>query len=781
MQSSKLSQLELKLYDTTPLIGSCIRIRAARKLTSLNSPESFAILAQAYCLSQDRSVKTIALEALRTIDYKSKQNIIDAICAVWERTRHQQLTQLLIKQQWIAMSPAKTRVLTALKVGKQRRIARTASQIVKPLLATFEDLDPEISTRARECALNLENRDAINYICEQWCQKRDPLYEQIILQAGYFATSSIEYKVLTALKINRLDLLELNEPETIDALLKNYNDPDSQIRDTIAQILRNLKQSQAQQLIIDAVIQKDDSVARKIADTCNYLPDSQEKKVLYSFFTDQPIDNIQLLQEIYLKATEKIKQRIHQKIASSREIKFLTIVNGELDDNQWQWLLELLKKWQLPEHLWYYAQRCPLYWSKRFLLALEAYQWQEAKALINLAKACQAQLPIKLNFIPYCQKTLLGHNAQVTALAINQDNNLLASGDEQNTIYLWDINSNSQINTLIKHQSSISQLSFTPDGLKLISASKDKNIQIWTLENPQKTISLFKSNSSFVISSDGKFLATVNSNHRLLIYTIADGKMLFSLAGHIAKINTFCFSPNDKYIATGSQDKTVKLWNVAQGKLIDSFTYESVVNKVIFSRDNLSVLAGLADGTLKIRHLGIEEEISINTGSKGIDNIFILKEDQAVLTSNIEGKIRLWQLLDGHPIESQLNNVKNILQVLSSPNGNLMITLSDNRNFTIWDMDKLSQLELQEEISPISILSSDDKFLLTTDREKIKIYSSKLDKLSGTAVNLIQDEDIQAFNKYKEYLSPEQAKWLELLSALATLSYSTPSMRSSTS
>ena len=121
------------------------------------------------------------------------------------------------------------------------------------------------------------------------------------------------------------------------------------------------------------------------------------------------------------------------------------------------------------------------------------------------------------------------------------------------------------------------------------------------------------------------------------------------------------------------------------------------------------------------------------------------------------------------------------MQVLSSPNGNLMITLSDNRNFTIWDMDKLSQLELEEEISPISILSSDDKFLLTTDREKIKIYSSKLHKLSGTAVNLIQDEDIQAFNKYKEYLSPEQAKWLELLSALAILSYSTPSMRSSTS
>jgi hypothetical protein len=121
MHPAKLKQLEERLYSQMPLIGGCLRQRAAQALARDSSPDAVRVLAKAIARSDDKQVLAIALDALRWI---RRQQCIDEVCAVWAVTRHKDLANLLIKKGWVAFAPVDVKVLSALKAG-QLEVVRT--------------------------------------------------------------------------------------------------------------------------------------------------------------------------------------------------------------------------------------------------------------------------------------------------------------------------------------------------------------------------------------------------------------------------------------------------------------------------------------------------------------------------------------------------------------------------------------------------------------------------------------------------------------------------------
>ena len=253
MQLHELQSLESWLLKplSIPVIGRCLQKKAVIALAEDNSPDAVKVLAKAVTCLKDEEIKDIVLDALGKI---RNQSCIDAFCQVWADTRHRDLTNLLVKKNWVASAPVNVRVLTALKAKQLQVVTNVGKEIVEPLLSALKDRDTEIANRASECAVAFINSDVIDYICQKWVKNRDKLLEQIIVKAKYTAGQPAEIRVISELKVlgkipyledlsyHRSTIIEflLRVSDPIEFLVKAFNDRDSEIAESAKECALNL-------------------------------------------------------------------------------------------------------------------------------------------------------------------------------------------------------------------------------------------------------------------------------------------------------------------------------------------------------------------------------------------------------------------------------------------------------------------------------------------------------------------------------------------------------------
>jgi WD40 repeat protein len=78
----------------------------------------------------------------------------------------------------------------------------------------------------------------------------------------------------------------------------------------------------------------------------------------------------------------------------------------------------------------------------------------------------------------------LATSSNLTVLAYNTDDTLIAVGQEDGTILLLNVSTGEILNTLTGHTDSITALAFTHDGLYLVSGSADGTVGFWAVGNP---------------------------------------------------------------------------------------------------------------------------------------------------------------------------------------------------------------------------------------------------------------------------------------------------------
>src|SRR5438477_12934997 len=79
----------------------------------------------------------------------------------------------------------------------------------------------------------------------------------------------------------------------------------------------------------------------------------------------------------------------------------------------------------------------------------------------------------------------------ILCLAFSPNGNILASGEVDKKIRLWDAAAGKQIAVLEGHARQIAALTFSPDGETLYSASYDKTIRLWDVASgKQKEIQI---------------------------------------------------------------------------------------------------------------------------------------------------------------------------------------------------------------------------------------------------------------------------------------------------
>ncbi|MDP2168261.1 MAG: caspase family protein [Thermodesulfovibrionales bacterium] len=189
---------------------------------------------------------------------------------------------------------------------------------------------------------------------------------------------------------------------------------------------------------------------------------------------------------------------------------------------------------------------------------------------VSYTEASDVGIIIPLTGLKGLDRNLQGHTGDVLSLSFSPDGSTLASGSEDKTVILWNVNTGDRLLTLKGHSGDVLSVSFGPDGKTMASASSSEII-LWNILTGAKTNTLkaqrFSNLGPIAISPDGKTLAG-SEDKTVILWNINTGDRLLTLKGHSGDVLSVSFSPDGKTVASGSDDKTVMLWKTDSGERI---------------------------------------------------------------------------------------------------------------------------------------------------------------------------------------------------------------------
>ena len=163
-----------------------------------------------------------------------------------------------------------------------------------------------------------------------------------------------------------------------------------------------------------------------------------------------------------------------------------------------------------------------------------------------------------------------GHENAVQALASEPTGHWLVSGGADQTVKLWNLETQELRRTYRHHSDFISALAISGDGAMIAAASLDGAIRLWSTTSSRQVrpVTSHKARvTSVAFSPDGEFLASAAEDGSVRVRGLKHARVYWTMSGMERPAKTVAFSPDGRLLATGGSDGTVTLWTLPEPKL----------------------------------------------------------------------------------------------------------------------------------------------------------------------------------------------------------------------
>ena len=175
---------------------------------------------------------------------------------------------------------------------------------------------------------------------------------------------------------------------------------------------------------------------------------------------------------------------------------------------------------------------------------------------------------IRLKNMCVCKSYM--HKQEVCGIKWNKDGQLLASGGNDNKVFIWDTrNLFTPFAKYSEHKAAVRALDWSPHQHGLLATgggTADRCIRFWDIVS-NKMVKCVNTDSQIC---NLKFAKTVNeivsthgySKNQISIWKYPSMRKVRTLSGHTCRVLYLAQSPDGETIVTGSGDETLRFWKV---------------------------------------------------------------------------------------------------------------------------------------------------------------------------------------------------------------------------
>ncbi|WP_198653102.1 WD40 repeat domain-containing serine/threonine protein kinase [Actinocorallia populi] len=244
-----------------------------------------------------------------------------------------------------------------------------------------------------------------------------------------------------------------------------------------------------------------------------------------------------------------------------------------------------------------------------------------------------------------------GHATMVDAVAFSPDGRLLASSGDH-AVRLWDTETLTPAGEPLRgHTHAVRSVAFSPDGLLLASGGTDGTVRVWDLNSPAP-VSVFEHSGwvlSVAFSPDGRLLAGSSSEGSIRLWDMsAHAPFGPPIQDHRGSVACVAFSPDGRLLAGCGSDRTVRLWDAATLAPVGSplREHEGWVLSLAFSPDGRLLAGGGEDGTVRLwdtaAHVAVGDPLTTDSGS--VEALAFSPDGRLLATGGSDQELLLWRM-----------------------------------------------------------------------------------------------------------------------------------------